>query len=330
MAIASSIIAATIAGAATATSGALAYRGATAQASAAKKASQRAVDEQIRQFDITRSDQMPWLQAGGGALAQLSHLLGIPGVPQQPSFTNSTAPQALTPQALMRLRELEAKQARKQARGKDLRPKRLGELQGLQEMQADYDAAQAAATAAPVTGGTSSTFDPSTFGSLMRDFSTADFETDPGYEFRLGEGLKALERSASSRGGLYSGGTLKALARYNQDFASNEFGNAYNRFQSNRATRYNQLANLAGLGQTSAQNLGVLGQRSAENIGNITIGGQTAAAAARASGYNALGQTIGQIGQLPLNWMMLSQLNSGGYNPGSSVYGPSTGSGGTW
>lgn len=76
-------------------------------------------------------------------------------------------------------------------------------------------------------------------------------EEDPSYQFRLQEGLKALERSAAARGGLQSGGTLKGITRYAQDVASTEYQNAFNRFQQDRALRGQTLATLAGLGQTA-------------------------------------------------------------------------------
>jgi hypothetical protein len=60
-------------------------------------------------------------------------------------------------------------------------------------------------------------------------FTAENFQADPGYGFRLSEGLKALERSAAARGGLLSGGTGKALTRFGQEMASQEFGNAYGR-----------------------------------------------------------------------------------------------------
>ena len=77
-------------------------------------------------------------------------------------------------------------------------------------------------------------FDPN---SLMRNFGAADFQTDPGYNFRLSEGLKAIDRQAAARGGLISGAGLKAAGRYGQDVASQEYGNAFNRFQTNRASQ---------------------------------------------------------------------------------------------
>lgn len=116
-----------------------------------------------------------------------------------------------------------------------------------------------------------------------------DLTQDPGYAFRLSEGMKALERSAAARGGLLSGGALKATQRFGQDLASQEYQNAYNR----ALTQYNTTAALAGIGQTATNAVsgaaGQYGQNAAEAIQN--------AAAARASGYvggaNALTSAIG-------------------------------------
>ena len=106
---------------------------------------------------------------------------------------------------------------------------------------------------------------------------------DPSYQFRLGEGMKALDRQAAARGGLISGGALKAAQRYGQEFASNEFGNAYNR-----------LASMAGLGQTATGAQSSAAGQFGANAGNLMTG----AGAARASGYvggaNALTSGLGQ------------------------------------
>jgi hypothetical protein len=111
-------------------------------------------------------------------------------------------------------------------------------------------------------------------------------EMDPGYGFRLGEGLKALERMQASRGNFLSGGALKAGQRFAQDTASQEYGNAYNR-----------LANIAGLGQTVGGQLGNAAAGFGTSAGNIM--GQEANAlaagrAARGSAYsNAIGGALG-------------------------------------
>lgn len=84
-------------------------------------------------------------------------------------------------------------------------------------------------------------------GELVRGFTPADYQADPGYAFRMSEGMKGLERSAAARGGLMSGATGKALTRYGQDVASQEYQNAYNRFRDTQQLRRNALAGVVGV-----------------------------------------------------------------------------------
>jgi hypothetical protein len=130
--------------------------------------------------------------------------------------------------------------------------------------------------------------------SRYEPFGMKQFQQDPGYAFRMKEGLRALENTAAARGGLLSGNSMRGLTRYGQGLASEEFGNAFNRYQAERAARLNPLQSLAGMGQsnaaTMAQQAGTYGQALAENAatrGNI-----------RASGYmgtaNAISNALGQ------------------------------------
>ena len=112
-------------------------------------------------------------------------------------------------------------------------------------------------------------------------FTMDKFQADPGYGFRLKEGMKALERSAAARGGLLSGATLRGVQEYGQDLASQEFTNAFNRYQAERAARLNPLQSLAGMGQTTAANVATQAGQLGQNIGSNLIQG----GAARASGY---------------------------------------------
>ena len=98
-----------------------------------------------------------------------------------------------------------------------------------------YDPASAMKDFGGVAG-----YDPA---SAMRNFGAGDFQADPGYAFRLSEGMKALDRTAASRGGLLSGATLKGAQRYGSDLASQEYGNAYNRFQTNRTAQSQEYQN---------------------------------------------------------------------------------------
>ena len=109
-------------------------------------------------------------------------------------------------------------------------------------------------------------------------FGPGAYQADPGYAFRLSEGQKALDRQAAARGGLISGGALKAAQRYGQDMGSQEYQNAYSRalsgYNANVArsdTGYNRLASMAGLGQTASQQLGQSGQQYGQNVGNAMI-----------------------------------------------------------
>jgi hypothetical protein len=103
---------------------------------------------------------------------------------------------------------------------------------------------------------------------LLKNFTNEDFVKDPGYEFRQAEGNKALERSAAARGGLYSGAALKALDRYNQDYASNEFNNAFNRDAANKARTFSFLSGTAGQGLQAAGALVGAGQNAANQTSN--------------------------------------------------------------
>jgi hypothetical protein len=124
-------------------------------------------------------------------------------------------------------------------------------------------------------------------------FGMSQFQADPGYGFRMSEGMKALERSAAARGGLLSGATMKGIQRFGQDLGSQEYQNAFNRYQAERQARLAPLQSLAGVGQTTAQQIGEAGMRTAQNVGETLTSG----AAARASGYvggaNALTQGLG-------------------------------------
>ncbi len=123
-------------------------------------------------------------------------------------------------------------------------------------------------------------------------FGMEQFQADPGYGFRLAEGQKALDRQAAARGGLISGGALKAAQRFGQEMGSQEYTNAFNRYQTERQARLNPLQSLAGVGQTAVAQLGQAGQTMASGVGEAGM----QAANARASGYmggaNALSQGL--------------------------------------
>jgi hypothetical protein len=152
-------------------------------------------------------------------------------------------------------------------------------------------------------------------------FTMQQFQADPGYAFRMQEGLKALDRSAAARGGLLSGATLKGAQRYGQDLGSQEYTNAFNRYQIERQARLNPLQSLAGMSQTAANTL----TNAAGQYGQDMAQGAAAMGNIRASGYmnqaNALTGALGQGVNYYQNQQMMDRFfpKRPGYNQTSSL-----------
>jgi hypothetical protein len=155
--------------------------------------------------------------------------------------------------------------------------------------------------------------------------TAAQAQATPGYEFTLQQGQDAIQNSAAAQGNLLSGGTEASLDQYSQGLASGTYQQSFNNAQSlyntnyntwaqQQANQFNRLASVAGLGQTTAGQLGQEGQQAASNVGNIDIStgaqqGQDAvnAASARASGYNAIGNSLSNYGTLASIYGLASQ-----------------------
>jgi len=139
-------------------------------------------------------------------------------------------------------------------------------------------------------------------------FGPGAYQADPGYAFRLNEGMKAMNATAAARGGLISGNALRAGQIYGQELGSQEYNNAFNRaqntFQMNRNNLLDPLKFLTNIGQAGASNqaanVGSFGSSQAANItgaGNANAAGQIGSANAYT---NAVGQGINayQMNQL--------------------------------
>lgn len=166
------------------------------------------------------------------------------------------------------------------------------------------------------------------------EFGQDDFEKDPGYHFRMREGLKAINRNQNAMGLGGSGATAKALQQYGQDLASQEFGAARARAmqdyqtrrgaamedysvargeslqehqmdQANLDRRYNQLAGLAGTGQQTVHHVTQLGTQIAGQKSNLIQQG----GAAQAAGVIGAAQA-GVQGQLWNNQVRQQRFNN--------------------
>lgn len=149
-------------------------------------------------------------------------------------------------------------------------------------------------------------------------FGPEQFSKDPGYGFRLSEGQKALERNAAARGGLISGGALKAATRFGQDMGSQEYTNAFNRYQIERAAKLGPYQSLAQVGQTTANQLGQFGAANAANVGNLMTGGAAAGAAGTVGAANAFTSGVGQYMNYSQNQAQNSLLQQALQNRGST------------
>lgn len=262
---------------------------ASLQAGAADRAS--GVNKYI--FDKQVELQQPFREAGVGALNRLSYLMGI----------SPTGYSSLSGINEAELRKQLEPQFRRQVGdntmftyGLNESPEKWGPVYETDqaalnaEVQRRIAAQQSAADQAATTAAGA---DPN-FGSLMKKFGLEDFQADPGYQFRQTEGMKGIENSAAARGNLLSGGALKAIQKYGQDLASQEYGNAYSRFNADQTNQYNKLAGLVNTGQGASNQLTNAAANYGSNVSNNIIGAGNAQAAGVVGQANAWNNAIGQ------------------------------------
>jgi hypothetical protein len=260
----------------------------------------RAADLQLEQYNRSVELQEPFRQAGILGQNRLMTLLGLGGEGQY----DDTAYNKALADYNARLSAIDPSQYMSGGTGGGYYSSGGGESDSMgyyQEgtggtfNQGAYDAARAAIVAPDrekfrMAGGNAA--DP-----MFGKYATAEYTPemfakgiDPGYQFRLKEGMQGLERSAAARGGLLSGGTLKGIQRYGQDMASQEYTNAFNRYQAERTGTLNPFQAMAGQGQSTANTLSTIGANYANQAGEAYMG----AGNARASGYVGQGNAINQ------------------------------------
>jgi hypothetical protein len=163
---------------------------------------------------------------------------------------------------------------------------------------------------------------------LTQQFTNKDLNTylAPGYDFRLGQGQKANMMASNATGGMVGGNALKSLQDYTQNFASGEYGTAFNQFQAQRTNIYNQLSDIAKIGLTGQQGSANALLGTGTNIASITSGLGNAQAASQIAQGNIMGNTAQGLGNAAsyyaMNNMnnpaaMQAQMSSGGYGPNS-------------
>lgn len=147
-------------------------------------------------------------------------------------------------------------------------------------------------------------------GYFNQTYSGQDLYNDPSYQFRLNQGLNSVQSSAAAQGGLLSGATLKALNNYASDYASQEYSNAYNRFNADQTNRFNRLSSLAGMGQNAAAQVGNNGLQTAQAVANNTMAGANATAAGQVGSANAWSGAANNLGSIAATYGIMKKIGS--------------------
>lgn len=341
-----------------------ANKAASTQAQAAQNAAQlqqqasnQALDFTKQQLSTSQNALAPYQQAGAGGLSKLQYLLGIGGNSSgQSNVSQGTGtsynPNATTGGTQQQGTTLTDPSTGLPASGINATSNAQASMpvaydpstgQGVTTQPGQVTSSGQLGASGPnainqtATSGTDTSGGSGGYGSLLQSYGqqfTAPTglteQNDPGYQARLALGTDAIQRSAAARGSVLTGGTAKALDTYAQDYASNEYGNVYNRalqgYQTNynvwnndNSNIYNRLMGLTGIGQEATNTAARLGSNASQQVSNNLLStaqnvGQQGnnAAAATASGYmgsaNAWGGALNGIGN---NFSSLYQLKNG-------------------
>lgn len=155
-------------------------------------------------------------------------------------------------------------------------------------------------TGVPAVGGQSATDPQDRYGG---------FYSSPGYQFRFDEGQRGINANRAASGSLQSGDAMRALTRYGQDYASNEFN-----------TQLNQLFSVAGLGQTATGQGNALAGQYGAQVGQNNQNASNALQSSYGTQANTWSNALGNLGgNLAYNWP--TGGGTGGQSPPSDLWG---------
>lgn len=265
-----------------------------------RDASMYAADVNREMFDISRAQQTPFMLSGYGANDVLTRLMGLGpnsgrSVPTTPGgIDRGAAGMPDWQQYLLDNPDVAAdayfgtrpelhytRHGRGEGRGMPtIQEQAAGPGSGLDEQGYGQDS-----TGLP-TGFLTQLFTPEAFRAGM----------DPGYQFRMQQGSQGVMNTAAAGSGALSGPALKALMDYNQGAASQEYGNAFNRFQTQQGNIFQRLTSMAGMGQNAAAGVGNQAVATGANIGANVVGAANAGAAGQIGAANAWSGALSDIG----------------------------------
>jgi hypothetical protein len=158
-------------------------------------------------------------------------------------------------------------------------------------------------------------------GYLTKQFGAEDLNSQlaPNYAFTLGQGQQATQAQNNVGGGLIGGNALQGLQQFTQNYAGNQYQNAFNNFQTQRSGIYNTLASIAGIGQTGQSAVNAAGTNAATTNAQLGIGAASALGQAQTGVANAYSGALNNVGNNVTLWALLNQknlLNNSGNGPG--------------
>jgi len=310
-----------IAGAVTLGGAAIASRGADRQADAAQDVATQNNATQQNIYNQQRADLAPWRASGTAALAEINRRLGLGGAApaSAPRVTNPLIGTGAVGGAAtmgggqyMDPRDISG-QPRNQMVDTMLTVN--SPEGGAPQMMAGQNVLSTDGSTGPqvlpgAQGPTLTGTAPTTGGNALDPENRyGGFYASPGYQFRFDEGQRGINANRAASGMMQSGDTLRALTRYGQDYASNEYN-----------TQLNQLFSVAGLGQTATGQGNALASQYGAQVGQNNQNASNALQSSYGTQANAWGNALGNIGgNIAYNWPTGGA--TGGQNPPQDTWG---------
>ena len=300
---------------------AIASRGADRQATAATDTANQNNALQRDIFNQQRADLAPWRASGTAALSEINRRLGLGGqsatAPRVTNPLTGSAASGVAPTGYGASQYSDPRDTAMQPRNQMMDAMLTANAPegGAPQNVLSTDGSTGPQVLPGAQGPTLTGTAPAGTGTNALDPENryGGFYASPGYQFRFDEGQRGINANRAASGSLQSGDALRALTRYGQDYASNEFN-----------TQLNQLFSVAGLGQTATGQGNALAGQYGAQVGQNNQNASNALQSSYGTQANAWGNALGNIGgNIAYNWPTGNTgiAGQGGQNPPSDLWG---------
>jgi hypothetical protein len=291
-------VGATIAAAGTLGGAAIASSGARRQASAAQDTATQNNAQQLAIFNQQRADLAPWRASGTAALAEINRRLGLGGQtpvapregggrPMIAGYSGGGASVGGRAPGVGGGYMEDSRDVGMQPRNQMADNAMMANLPegGMPQNVLSMDGFTGPQVLPGIAGTAPTTIPPAPGGNALDPENRyGGFYASPGYQFRFDEGQRGINANRAASGMMQSGDTLRALTRYGQDYASNEYN-----------TQLNQLFSVAGLGQTATGQGNALASQYGAQVGQNNQNASNALQSSYGTQANAWGNALGTV-----------------------------------